>query len=365
MGRVRPITEDDIPRVADLFVRVYRGDKKASSQHLKAFFHRILFRHPWSADALPSLGYQDDRGEIVGFLGVMPRRMSIHGRPVRLALPHTFMVEPDRRGIPGVRLLKEFLEGPQDLSLSDVANDTSRRMWEQLGGVTSLLYSMHWVRYLRPCRYLVSNKCGASTPLAFALRPFCRVGDTIATRTFSSPYRLSRPPHLEEDLSVEAFLACLSEFSGRPFLQPAYDVHSLDWLLKLLEETAERQRDMGTFQKVLVRDGGQKVVGWYLYYLSRTGLSQVVQIGASPQTISEVLDHLFYHAWRQGAIALQGRVVPPFLGVFLNKCSRFYAGSPWVMVHSRRPELSGVVSRGEALLSTLEGECWRWLQAAL
>lgn len=365
MGRVRPITEDDIPRVADLFVRVYRGNEKASSQQLRSFFREILFRHPWSVDTLPSLGYQDAHGRIVGFIGVMPLRMSMNGDAVQLALPHTFMVEPEQRGIPGVRLLKEFLSGPQDLSLSDAANDTSRRMWEQLGGATSLLYSIHWVRYLRPCRYLIANKYRASKPLTLALKPFCRMADAIAARTPSSPYCLSRSPHLEEDLNVETFLAGLSEFSDSQLLRPAYDANSLSWLLKLLEETAGRQKNMGTFQKVLVRDAEQKVMGWYLYYLSRTGLSQVVQVWARHHTISEVLDHLFYHAWRRGAVALQGRVAPQFLGEFFNKCSRFYVGSPWVLVHSRRPELFSIVSRGEALLSTLEGECWRWLQAAL
>ncbi len=66
-------------------------------------------------------------------------------------------------GIVAVRLARAFLEGPQDLSISDEASDVARKIWEGLGGTTALLRSLHWTRPLRPATLAVATVCGPGT----------------------------------------------------------------------------------------------------------------------------------------------------------------------------------------------------------
>src|SRR5881296_1240974 len=120
MGFVRPFTEDDIPKVAELHRKVFRTAAE-SSPRLRAayvvYFRKIFLDNPWYEEDLPSLVYQNTDGTIGGFLGVVPRTFSNGGKPIRVALSSQFIVDPRHRaGLVAVQLIKKFLSGPQDLS---------------------------------------------------------------------------------------------------------------------------------------------------------------------------------------------------------------------------------------------------------
>jgi len=360
MGQITPLVKDDIPHLVDLYMKAFPDSNQVSVQALGGYFDEIFFHNPWYDEALPSLVYRDDHRRIVGFLGVMPRRMSMNGRPIQVAISHHFMVEPDSRStLAGVQLLKEFFKGPQDLSLAQ-ATDVSRKIWEGLGGSTSLLYSIHWMRPLRPSWYFMSllKRHGLPAPFIFASRPFCAVSDAILIRMPQSPFRQIVPLVSGEDLDVETLHACLSECSSKQSLRPEYNGRSLKWLL---EKAAQKKR-YGTLQKVLVRDAEQ-IIGWYLYYLNPGGSSEVLQIGARDNSINDVLDHLFYHAWQRGVITLSGQLEPRFMPELLKKYCLFNSHLPWMLVHSNKPELLQAIHRGDAFLTRLEGEWWIGFQS--
>src|SRR5713101_6807205 len=124
MGKVRPLTEDDIPQVAGLYARVFGNGLADSAARVEPYFHEIFCRNPWRDESLPSLVFEERGAGITGCLGVVPRPMSVNGRPVRAAITHTFMVDADRRTtLAAIQLLQTFLSGPQDLSLAE-GNDT-------------------------------------------------------------------------------------------------------------------------------------------------------------------------------------------------------------------------------------------------
>src|SRR5262245_30961805 len=195
MKQIRPFVRDDIPQVADLHQRVFRIRGKPNqrphspelSQAYAEYFEEIFLRNPWYDEALPSLVYQEPTGRITGFLGVMPRRMSLNGQLIKVALSSQFIVAPDSRSA-GAILLKTFLAGPQDLSLTDEANSLSRELWERLNGAAALLYSIHWTRPLRPSRLAVSlassfiQEHKPWSYLASASRPICNLMDAIVMR---------------------------------------------------------------------------------------------------------------------------------------------------------------------------------------
>jgi hypothetical protein len=197
----------------------------------------------------------------------------------------------------------------------------------------------------------------APPPLLGAAGPFCGVVDAIATRTRRSPFRLTMPAP-GEALTVDLILDYADQFVPRAALRPEYDRASLTWLL----EMAEQKASSGDLRKVLVRNADNEVIGWYLYYLTRRGSSEVLQIAGRPDNLGEVLEHLCYHAWREGALAVSGRLQPSFLDALRAKHCLFHGrGSP-MMVHSRRRELVDAVRCGDAFLTRLEGEWWMAIQ---
>ena len=199
MGHVRPFGEKDIPQVADLHRRVFRTDEGPSRPAAKsypAYFQTVYLTNPWSDPQIPSLVYENSTGVILGFLGVVPRPMSLRGRPLTAAVSSQFIVEPgDGSGMIAVHLAKTFLSGPQDLSLADEAGMATRKLCESLGGTTVLLYSLYWGRLLRPCQFGLSRctRHRLLTPVKWAFGPLCRAADALAARFPLSPFRQSAP----------------------------------------------------------------------------------------------------------------------------------------------------------------------------
>jgi hypothetical protein len=354
MGHIRPFAESDIPQVVQLYQTVYQGGKTPPSEALNSFFHHVFFHNPWYDEDLPSLIYEGKTGKIIGFLGVFPRLMSMNGRLIKVAVSNNFMVEPGSRNtLAGLELLEMFFRGPQDLSIAE-GGDLSRKLWEGLGGHTSLLHSIKWTRPLRPCRYIISllTKDRGSRRFAFLSGPFCHVVDAVAARM--SPNHFNRlPPRISgEELDVQTFLSCISEFADKQSLRPVYDERSLNWLLEVLAQKKMHEN----FRKIVVHNAENQISGWYVYYANPGGVSEVLQIGAKHDTIKEVLGHLFRHAWIQGVVALSGGIDPKFIQEFSDKLCLFNHGGSWLLIHSREVELIDKFHRGEVFFSRLEGE---------
>ena len=361
MNPLRPFVEDDIPSVADLNWQVSRGGVGPSPPALKTYFRELFFNNPWAEKALPSWVYQNSDGRIIGFLGVVPRPMRMHGRTIQVGFGSNFVVHPAHRSsLAGLYLVRAFLAGKQDLALGDSSNNSSRKVWMGLGGSTALPYSLHWSRPLQPISYglyalgrLRAAKNGsASRAVSYALKPLCRVADRLARSVPWNPFRQRASVFQEEELGVETLLACLKEFlSGEP-LQPAYDKQSLSWLLNFMRQ----QKAYGKLRAVVLRDRSGGIGGWYICYMKRSGVCEVVQVGARTGSIGEVLDHLFCDALNQGALAVQGRFDPRYVQELTDKYCFFYRRGGWMLAHSHHPELLQLIQSAEALLTRLDGE---------
>ncbi len=354
---VRPLAEADIPQVASLYWTVMRERKGPPPPAVQSFLQELYFTNPWIDSSLPSLVYHEG-GKIGGFLGVVPRKMSLRGQPVRIAFGGNFVVHPEfRNTLAGLHLLRTYMAGGQDLSQTDSANDISRALLRRLGFTTILPFSVHWVRPLRPARYAMYavshlTESGLSAALEFVSRPFCSAVDGVATRLSSSPFRQTKSQLQAADLDIETLLACMAEFRGGYSLWPEYDFQSLDWLLTYMQ----RRRAHGDLRKIVLRDESKKIRGWYIYYLEPGAVGEVVQIGGARQFTRDILDHLFYDAWSHGAIALHGVVDRRLMDDFSERHCFFTCRGGWMLAHSRKPELLALLDDGDAFLSRLDGE---------
>jgi hypothetical protein len=358
MCPVRPFVEDDIPQVADLCWKFLLRRQGPPSPALNSFLHELCFVTPWVDSSFPSLVDETRSGRIVGFLSVITRPMSLRGEPIRAAFGGNFVVHPEARtALSGMRLLKTYLAGKQDVSLTDSANDMSRKLLNGYGFSTILPFSLHWARPLRPGHYALYalSRLGwptFSTSIKFAAKPFLSAVDGIATRLSSSPFRQTAPTLQATELDVKTLLACLDQFRSGYSLWPQYDAQSLSWLLTFMDRRVAR----GDLRKVVLRDGQEEIVGWYIYYLKPGAVGEVVQIGGARQFTRNILEHLFYDGWSHGLVGLHGVVGGRLVDEFSDKNCLFACRGGWMVAHSRKPELLELLSRGDAFFSRLDGE---------
>jgi hypothetical protein len=351
-GPIRPFTRADIPAVVAIRLQTFRHTVRSSSEDLASYFARTFFDGPWKDPLMPSLVHLDDRGEVNGFLGMMPRRMQFEGRTLRVAVPAQLMVRPGSTPGAGVRLVRTAFHGPQDLTISDVANDAARRIWERVGGHISHLHSLQWTLPLRRARYTLGriSRTPFGRTFSAALRPAC----TLIDRMTPAP-----PPPRGAPLTTEPFdpprhIALLNEIASAWPLRPEYDSAGLAWQL---EETA-RKPAQGPLETHLVRDARGNGIGWFIYFANRGGVGEVVQIVARPGEQDKIISLLETHARAAGVVALTGRMEPALADILAARSIGFTRTGPWFLTYARDPRLYATVLHGEGLLSRLEGEWW-------
>ncbi|ALA60759.1 GNAT family N-acetyltransferase [Nitrospira moscoviensis] len=340
MDRIRAFTESDIPAAARLYQAVFGGGRWAPSDALEDYFRDVFFENPWRDPRLPSLVYENDRRMIVGFLGVMPRRFTFKGRSLTAAVSTQLMVEDGSRNrLAALKLLRAFFSGPQDLSLTDGANESSRRIWKALGGADIPIYSLCWTRLLTARQGLGSEANRSS-------------GATEAGEGEWDPAAERQVILNEQELDIPILLDKLHAFTRRVALRPEYDQAFLTWLWRV----ADGHPRYGRLYTRMVSDA-RGLRGWYVYYLNSAGSSQVLQLVASPESFSLVLRYLFGRLREQGAAIVSGRLDPHYLHDLAREQCHFTAGSA-VLAQASNSAVLEAIYKGDALLSRLEGEWW-------
>ncbi|HKA39835.1 MAG TPA: GNAT family N-acetyltransferase [Burkholderiales bacterium] len=356
MATIRVLTEDDVPGVAALVRRVYPDYRWTSAGACESYVREPLFDNPWCDFQLPSW-VAEENGRICGFYGVIPRWMELRGRPLRTAVACHYMVDPDcRNALTAMQLAKACLTGPQDLTIADGASDLSRRLWTGIGGTVPLLYSLHWTRPLRPARYALSLLEKRSViPRAFTLaaHPLGALADAVAARLRPNHFYHQNGALAEGPLDAATMLAHLPEVLHDNVLLPVYNERVL---ARLLDRTARKTRH-GTLRARAVHDG-ERVIGWYLYYVQPGGVSEVLQLAAREGDYDRVLQRLLADAWQQGAAAVHGRLDPRFASVLSDRHCWLRTDGAWTLVHSRHADVLDAFQRGGAFLSRLDGEWW-------
>jgi len=355
---LRPLADKDVSQVADLIWRVLHGQNGAAPLSLHSYVQDLFLRNPWFDEQIVSRVSENTEGKINAFFGAVPRRMSFQGKTVRMAFGSNFVVDPEiRKSTVAVQLVRSFLKGPQDISITDSANEDSRQLLRSLGFSIVPIYSMQWARPLRPARYAVSaaarlKKSSLITSIGTLSRPLTAIVDGIAARTRLSPFHQSEVSTKGEELSTPALLEGLAQFPSKQWLLPEYDESSLNWVFDFIA----KRKVLGEIRRILVRDTSQRTLGWFVYAIPPGGVAEVLQLGADSRSANRVLDHLFHDAWQRGLIGIHGRLEPQFMQEMTMKSSFFFRNGSWTLMHSNRPDLFGALQSGSAFFSRLEGE---------
>lgn len=349
---VRPLEETDVPAVADLHRRVFKIPSPLTAELLtryRDYYRTIFFENPWRDRSLSPL-VCEEKGAIVGFLGIVPRPMKFKGQPVVAALTSQFVVDPASRSMAGVRLLKACFEGPQDLTFADESTDLTRQLWERLGGRTAYCHSFRWLAPLRPAQLTISTS--RLERLGGLLRLPAGLLDSVAVRIPRSPYGRPKPSALPgRPLAAEQLREILD--LSRASLTISHTRESLEWVLSRISELTELH---GPLHGVLVEASDGKPAGCYLYHRKPTGVSRVVLFRARAGQEREVIAHLFEDAWAAGSLAIGGVVPPNLQHVFARQRCMMDDYQKWFLVQSRSEDLLQAVCGGDDNFSLLDGE---------
>jgi hypothetical protein len=363
MAGIRPLVGADISRVSDLVWKVLHEQQGPAPSGLRDYINDLFLRNPWVDENISSLVFEDSDGKIVGFFGVVPRPMLIHGKTVRLAFGSNFVVEAgSRASFAAMQLVNAFMKGPQDISITDSATEGARQLLKGLGFTVVPIYSLLWARPLRPSLYALHGvarlkKNNTITALGTLASPVCHVADYLAATMKVSPFHQTAPTIKAEALDIETLTQCLARIPSKHWLVPQYNRESLEWVLNFVQ----KRNAYGDLRKVVLRDDKGKINGWYVYGLKPGGIGEVLQVGVEGTAVGKVLDHLFHDAWQNNLIGLHGRLEPQFMEELTQRSSFFLRNGSWTLAHSRTPELLGPIFSGNAFFSRLDGEgCLRF-----
>jgi len=157
---IRPCEPDDLPQVAAMFLRTFRGRPHQAPASLVEHMRDLYFGHPAYDRRMGSLVHLRADGAIDGFIGAFPQPLLLHGRRLQGVITGSFMVEdPAANPITGARLVRSLLNGPQDVTITDTANRRSLDFQRVLGCETFDLQSLQWTKILKR-----AMRCRSSTP---------------------------------------------------------------------------------------------------------------------------------------------------------------------------------------------------------
>lgn len=345
-----------MPAVAAMFQRSFRDKRQAAPAALTTYLHELFLDDPDGDHDLASRVFVDGSGAVTGFIGILPARMIINGRPIRAAIAGSFMVDrPEENPLAGARLLRAYFAGPQDLSISESANPVSQAMWERLGARVASQYSLEWFRILRPA--------GSAVAMAAESMPAARFGagvgraiDGLAGRTGLKAFALDGGRNHgfgSHDADGDAIAASMPNLAENWALRPDW---SAGQLARRLDHAGLKERHGPQVRRIVTGRGG-KPIGCYIYYGRPGGIAWVLQILAGRKDFGAVVDDLLRHALEHGCVAVRGKTCPGLGEALLTRrCLYFHRSS--TVYRTSDPEVSAALAGGDALVTGLAGESW-------
>ena len=353
----RPLAPEDVPSVARMFQRILRKTSEPATPGLEAYLAQVFLDGPNHDPHIASHVHLREDGSVNGFIGAMPLPMVVDDRAVRGAVCGSMMVE-DHEADPfaGARLMRAFLSGSQDVSLTETANDISTTMWRKLRGTVLPDHSLEWVRVIRPAGFVVAAAAARLQP-ARALSALARPIDALIRRSEASWLHLGAGmpgnTHASADMDEGEMVELLQKLTETFAARPAWERMNVARMVA----DARRKENYGGMvrRRVISRDG--RVLGAFLYYGDPGGIGRVVQILFQPGRADIVIDAMLADANERGLTALRGRAMPALLEAMIGRRFMFLHASSSI-VHARDPELIKPFVSGQAFFNGFAGESW-------
>lgn len=366
--RVRAFAEEDAAAVASLWRYWFRDKVRGPAPDLETLARRVYLERPGTDPEIVSLVAEDDAGRLAGFLGTTVTTVRVDGRTGRLAGVFPPLVDPERGPTSLASfLLRRFLTGPQDLTLSDGGHPKFERVWEALGGRVAPLASLRWVKVFRPIRLgLESGGLGASVrrvarPLAGGLDAIGRLA--APARLTATPVELPggrsapRPAQLDAQAATPgAWGAVIERLQAEARLRPIYRPVDLSWLFGQMSAIDR----LGPLRVATAHDAADRPVGAWVATLPAGGLGRVFSLEADRKHEASVFAALLTDADAAGVGALTGRLAARWRRPMTDAGCFVHSGGSLQMLHAHDRTLLDDALLGRLAFSRLDAESWYW-----
>lgn len=353
-AQIRPMRKDDVALIARMFVDTYFGSDKPVPPSLPPYLEDLFLGHPWFDPEIPPLVYAVAGDRAAGFMGILPSRMTLDGRPVRAAIGHSILVDkPKENPLVAAKLVRAFFAGKQELTLSEWSSPLAVGLWKPLGGRTIPGYGTDWVRVLRPsglATYFLGDLAAKLT------RPLTAATDFLVTHAKMNPLRLETQTagtFTDRDATDAEIAEHLPSLTAGYRLRPEDDSAKLLWQLG----HASQKSFYGTTHKRLVFAKNGRPLGVYIYYGQRHRVGFVMQLLARPEGMEATVDSLLAHADAQGCVALFGKIEPNTSAALLSRRSVLVQRTS-TQIHCKTADIVTAIRCGDAFLMGLAGESW-------
>ncbi len=296
-------------------------------------------------------------GQIIGFLGVNYSTFLFKERYLRVAnCHHLFATDLGRKQMVPLRLLQHFLAGPQDLSFADGSSNSTRLLWDRLGGEPVLCESVYFNIPLRPISFItrIILKQKINQPITTLIRGFAKYFDWVGSSLGGHLFYKEPPKHKLEELTVGIMIDLMHRIQSNFQLFPHYTEQYLSNQFYLLENETR----FGTLKKIVILDATSVAIGWFIYFAQKDGICEVIQAVSLPGYETDLYIALSWHAQSQGGVELSGRLMQnQFQTPFTTKSISLPARM-WTLIKCDDLALKHSIQSGRAFLTRLDGDLW-------
>jgi hypothetical protein len=357
-GAVRPMTAADVPAVARLFLKIFRGADKPAGPGLEDYLRALTLESPSQGEIAGTNVYEQQDGRVRSALLAVPMRFVACGNVVPGRLLGVFMTEEEAVG--AAQLMLALRPKRADFSFCDSASPTSCNHLLAIGGKPIPVQNLEWSRSFRPlgamAARLAERLLRRRDP---GLAALARPADALLRRRLAGDEECDPAGANVVDMSVPAFLEHAPRLIAHYAVRPLWSEDELSWLISL----AAQNTQLGVFTIRAVEDRAGAIIGCFVYYAAPGRTAHVLNILSLPGHETTVLDAMFRDLDRAGHVEARGRAQPALMrGLALQRWLVF-RHKAFAVVLTRVPEVSDAVARGDVYVGGLAGEDWSRLMS--
>jgi hypothetical protein len=358
-GAVRTMIAADVPAVARLFLKIFRGVDRPSGLDLREYLRTLTLESLSYSKTIGTRVYEHHDGTIPSALLTLPMCFVVCGNVVPGRLLGVFMTDANEGAVGAAQPVLALRPKRNDFGICDSASPTSCRHLLAIGGKPINVQNLEWSRSFRPLGALA----GRLAERFFRRRNY---GFTALTRPIDAMLRLmADEAHVEDpgapavtEMSVPAFLKHAPRLIAHYAVRPLWSEDELSWLVSMAAQNTE----LGAFTIRAVVDRAGMVIGSFVYYATPR-IARVLNILSLPDREVAVLDAMFRHLDRAGHAEARGRAQPALMMGLTLQGRLLFRHKAFAMVLTRIPDVSEAVARGDIYIGGLAGEDWSRLMS--
>jgi hypothetical protein len=354
-GTARLMTLADVPAVARLFLKIFRGADRPAGPDLEEYLRTLILESPSYSEAMGTRLYQQQDGRIRSALLAVPMGFVACGNVVPGRLLGVFMTDANKEAVGAAELILALRPKGVDFAFCDSASPTSCNHLLAIGGKPIPLQSLEWLRSFRPLSAMIGRLAERvlrrrDPGFAALMRPV----DALLRRLVIGTDVQEPAGSRVTEMSVADFLKHAPQLIAHYAVRPSWSEDELSWLVSL----AAQNTQLGAFTISAVEDRAGALIGSFVYYAAPGRTAHVLNILSLPGREIAVLDAMFRYLERTGHVEARGRAQLALMrGLALQRWLVF-RHKAFAVALTRSQEVSDAVARSDVYIGGLAGEDW-------